>query len=80
MLHWCITHAEEIETANFLQGAHRTAFLNLQVMAVASIGLYSFTHSQEYDLLEMRAIYAVLPKYFQLDATPGPFPSFLSSF
>lgn len=31
----------------------------------------SFVNLQEYDLTELRAVYAVLPAVFQLDATPG---------
>ena len=31
----------------------------------------SFVNLQEYDIVELRAIFAVLPPYFNLDATPG---------
>mmetsp|Transcript_28968 Transcript_28968/g.37392 ORF Transcript_28968/g.37392 Transcript_28968/m.37392 type:complete len:1202 (+) Transcript_28968:1-3606(+) len=54
MLLWVITHPTNIVSANFLAGAHKVSFVNLQ----------------EYDFIEMRAIYAILPPYFLLDATP----------
>lgn len=55
MLHWCITHPRNIARANFLVGGHKASFLNLF----------------EYDIVELRAVYAVCPHYFELDNTPG---------
>lgn len=50
-----MTHPNNIINSNFLAGAHKVSFVNLQ----------------EYDIQELRAIYSVLPPYFNLDSTPG---------
>jgi len=46
LLQWVVTHPEDISRANFLMGAHKQSFEQLQ----------------EYDLVELRAVYAVLPE------------------
>jgi hypothetical protein len=45
LLQWVVTHPDDIVRANFLMGAHKQSFEQLQ----------------EYDLTELRAVYAVLP-------------------
>ena len=52
LLEWCVTHPEDIARANFLQGS----------------GVADFTSLQRYDIVELRAIAAVLPETFKLDA------------
>ena len=48
LLQWVVTHPEDISRANFLMGAHKQSFEQLQ----------------EYDLVELRAVYAVLPEVY----------------
>jgi hypothetical protein len=52
LLQWVITHPDDIVRANFLMGAHKNSFEQLQ----------------EYDLIELRAVYAVIPTAFSPDA------------
>jgi hypothetical protein len=52
MLHWLVTHPDDIKNANFLKGGTRVAFLNLG----------------EYDMVELRAVFAVVPDVFDLDS------------
>merc|ERR1712185_24723 len=55
LLWWLVTHQDDIAKANFLQGANVTSFRELA----------------DYDILELRAVYAAIPATFQLDTTPG---------
>ena len=55
LLHWIIMHKDDIARENFLVGANVAAFKNLG----------------DYDVVELRAIYACLPPTFELDNTPG---------
>ena len=52
-LHWVQAHPDDLATANFLAGAGAEAFKNLG----------------DYDVVELRAIYASCPEKFQLDAS-----------
>ena len=52
-LHWVQAHPDDLENANFLNGAGAEAFKNLG----------------DYDVVELRAIYASLPPKFGLDAS-----------
>jgi len=54
LLHWVITHPDDISRANFLMGAHKTSFEQLA----------------DYDLTELRAVYAVLPEVGVGDTAP----------
>mmetsp|Transcript_17387 Transcript_17387/g.21331 ORF Transcript_17387/g.21331 Transcript_17387/m.21331 type:complete len:763 (+) Transcript_17387:132-2420(+) len=51
-LHWVQMHPDDIITSNFLAGAGADSFRNLG----------------DYDIIELRAIYAVCPEKFELDA------------
>jgi hypothetical protein len=51
LLHWLVTHSQDIAQMNFLMGEHRQYFVNLE-------GL---------DIIEMRALRMVLPDRFELD-------------
>jgi len=53
LLHWLVAHPDDIAVSNFLQGEHAA----------------SFTSLESYDIVELRAIYMVLPSEFLLDAT-----------
>ncbi len=55
LLHWIITHPDDVSRANFLMGAHKKHFEQLQ----------------DYDLVELRAVYAVLPPSFSPDVDGG---------
>ena len=55
LLHWCVMHADDIARENFLMGANVSCFKNLG----------------DYDVTELRAVYACLPPVFELDSTPG---------
>ena len=55
LLQWLVTHPDDIARENFLVGANVQSFKNLQ----------------EYDIVELRAVYACLPTCFELDSTPG---------
>jgi hypothetical protein len=52
MLQWLVTHPNDIKNANFLKGGTRVAFLNLG----------------EYDIVELRAVFSVVPDHFDLDS------------
>jgi hypothetical protein len=56
LLHWVVTHREDIARANFLMGPHKTSFDVLN----------------EYDLPELRAVYAVLPIVRSFQPRPTP--------
>ncbi|RYH06033.1 hypothetical protein EON65_43385 [archaeon] len=51
LLHWIVTHPEDIAMANFLTGEHKAYFENIDTL----------------DIIELRAIVAVLPDKFELD-------------
>lgn len=51
LLHWLLMHPEDIAKANFLKGDGSTHFTNLQ----------------NYDIVELRAVAAVLPLAFEFD-------------
>lgn len=51
LLHWVVTHPDDIKCANFLMGATSRYFTDLR----------------QYDIVELRAILAVLPDTFELD-------------
>ena len=53
LLHWVQAHPEDIATANFLAGAGADSFKNLG----------------DYDIVELRAVYAACPPKFDLDGT-----------
>eukprot|EP00518_Triparma_eleuthera_P015945 CAMPEP_0197571044 /NCGR_PEP_ID=MMETSP1320-20131121/41752_1 /TAXON_ID=91990 /ORGANISM="Bolidomonas sp., Strain RCC2347" /LENGTH=1853 /DNA_ID=CAMNT_0043133525 /DNA_START=185 /DNA_END=5743 /DNA_ORIENTATION=- len=55
LLHWIVMHKDDIARENFLVGANVSAFKNLG----------------DYDVVELRAVYACLPATFELDNTPG---------
>jgi len=55
LLHWCVMHKDDIARENFLMGANVSCFKNLG----------------DYDVTELRAVYACLPATFELDSTPG---------
>jgi hypothetical protein len=55
LLHWCVMHKDDIARENFLMGANVSCFKNLG----------------DYDVTELRAVYACLPSAFELDSTPG---------
>jgi hypothetical protein len=52
LLHWIISHPQDIATTNFLHGESRQYFVNLEVL----------------DVVEMRAIRMMLPDKFELDS------------
>lgn len=52
-LHWVQAHPDDLATANFLAGAGADTFKNLA----------------DYDIMELRAIYASCPSKFELDAS-----------
>ncbi|CBJ28852.1 conserved unknown protein [Ectocarpus siliculosus] len=52
LLHWVVTHPDDIARSNFLRGDHAHFFTNLD----------------KYDLVELRAIMACLPAKFEVDA------------
>ena len=52
-LHWVQAHPDDVATSNFLNGAGADSFKNLG----------------DYDVVELRAIYAACPEKFQLDAS-----------
>lgn len=52
-LHWVQAHPDDLATANFLAGAGADTFKNLA----------------DYDIIELRAIYAACPPKFELDAS-----------
>lgn len=51
LLHWVVMHPDDIKCANFLAGATAKYFTDLR----------------QYDIVELRAILAVLPETFELD-------------
>ena len=51
LLHWIVSHTQDIAQSNFLNGDHRQYFVNLESL----------------DITEMRAIRVVLPDKFELD-------------
>ncbi|CAM9677124.1 unnamed protein product, partial [Hapterophycus canaliculatus] len=51
LLHWIVTHPDDIARSNFLKGDHAHFFTNLD----------------KYDLVELRAILACLPVKFEVD-------------
>ncbi|CAM9118472.1 unnamed protein product, partial [Scytosiphon promiscuus] len=51
LLHWIVTHPDDIARSNFLKGDHAHFFTNLD----------------KYDLVELRAILACLPGKFEVD-------------
>ncbi|KAK3281164.1 hypothetical protein CYMTET_11029 [Cymbomonas tetramitiformis] len=53
ILHWVVMHPDDVAKANFLAGADAGIWRNLQ----------------DYDLFEMRALFANLPAKFELDGT-----------
>ena len=55
MLHWIVMYSDDIARENFLTGANVQQFKNIS----------------DYDIVELRAIYASLPPTFELDSTPG---------
>ena len=52
-LHWVQAHPDDVATQNFLAGAGADSFRNLG----------------DYDVVELRAIYAACPEKFQLDSS-----------
>ncbi|GMH87821.1 hypothetical protein TL16_g10972 [Triparma laevis f. inornata] len=55
LLHWLVLHKDDISRENFLVGGNVSSFKNLS----------------DYDVIELRAVYACLPEKFELDNTPG---------
>eukprot|EP00752_Nemacystus_decipiens_P014162 g12593.t1 len=51
LLHWTVTHPDDIARSNFLRGDHAHFFTNLD----------------QYDLVELRAVLACLPAKFEVD-------------
>ena len=58
-LHWVQAHPDDVATQNFLAGAGADSFRNLG----------------DYDVVELRAIYAACPEKFQLDSSEAVWKS-----